>query len=490
MTARRSARSAMRVLSLVLLGLLTQASKAADGLWDEKFGGDPFVGTQVAQFPGQAQVRAIAETEDGAIWMAGHAIDLDGSTRLALSRMNEHGGIDGTFADGSGTLILPIVSTTFGAATTSAAVDVTAAGRPHPQSVLVAFQYTTLVEAQERGAGDNLLPLTELRRSEVPMVDGAYQTGVALIDASGRLDASFGDNGIAWVPAHAAGVALAREMEVDVQGNVYVLETGVDLRHAHITRFNTQGLVDIAFADLGTMNLTFGTPTQLNSFVLDRDGGLVLAGAADTQGNGNWDALALRVSLDGQLDTAYGNAGRAMLALDLGGDLAEVFNSVALDVQGHLVLAGSARTAAGSTCFATRLDAGGRADLNWPAQGTRTFDIAGVSPCVATSVAVSDAGRLAIGSTASAGPLPVAAVQALDAVTGNADPTFGPDVTGAVLAMDFAVGGRDIAVRFDALGRAQLALTAVHDKPYPQAFAARLTEDGTAVGEITAKRLR
>jgi uncharacterized delta-60 repeat protein len=480
----------MRVLSLVLMGLLSQTSKAADGLWDARFGGDPLVGVQVAPFPGQAHVRAVTETADGAVWMAGYGLAIDGSTQLAVSRMGENGEIDGAFANGQGALLLPVQSSTFGSGTTSAAVDLASAGRANPQSVLVAFQYTTQVESAERGAAAAILPLADLRRDDVPMVDGAYRTGVARIDAEGKVDRAFGDDGIAWVAPHAASVALARDLAVASDGSFYMLETGFDQRHAFVTRFDAQGAIDTQFAHLGVIELEFAMPTQLTALTVDRDGGLVVAGATDTLNDGNWNALVLRILADGQLDASYGNAGQFTLSLDLGGDLAEVVNAVTLDGKNHLVLVGSARTAGGATCFATRLDASGLADLNWAVDGSRTFDIVGLSQCRAISVSTSQSERVAVGVLANAAGMRVPAVQALNNATGAIDLSYGLDATGSVLALDFAVGGSDIAVHFDDQGRTLLALTALHDKPYEQAYAARLTEDGAPSAQLTARRLR
>ena len=170
----------------------------------------------------------------------------------------------------------------------------------------------------------------------------------ALLSAPGALDPTFGAGyGLTTVatpsatPLPGAVVAQANG-KIVVSGTAYVSATASSLA---IERFNADGTPDASFNGVGQLQvpLAYGQPAAT---AVQPDGKIIAAlGTTDPAGNPTY--LALRLNVDGTLDTTFGTGGFASypattttpVASRLGGALSRVVPLVQSD--GSIVLTGS-----------------------------------------------------------------------------------------------------------------------------------------------------
>jgi uncharacterized delta-60 repeat protein len=127
------------------------------------------------------------------------------------------------------------------------------------------------------------------------------------------------------------------------------------------------GLLDTTFGGsdgAGRVDLDFARPAgnfdSPRVVVVQRDHRIVVAGPCGAA-NGNTDICAGRLLPDGALDTTF-SGGRVAIALDLGGDNADLVTDMAVDHAGRtLILANTS----GGALFLIRLTATGGLDATW-----------------------------------------------------------------------------------------------------------------------------
>src|SRR5690606_3991855 len=132
-----------------------------------------------------------------------------------------------------------------------------------------------------------------------------------------------------------------------------------------VARLTAAGVPDLDFDFDGKRTINFGGPTDqhmaLDMIVLADGARSIVAGFAILAGNAEF-ALA-RLLGNGQLDPDFGTAGRAIIALDLGGDLQDTLTTVTELPDGKLLACGHVRVSATDEDFAcVRLHADGSLD--------------------------------------------------------------------------------------------------------------------------------
>jgi uncharacterized delta-60 repeat protein len=273
------------------------------------------------------------------------------------------------------------------------------------------------------------------------------------LEPGGPLDAGFGNEGIVELDEARFGIRH-QASSVLVQPDGRIVIAGARDEALFVLRLNADGSLDDSFGDAGA----YAGPAH------DYDSGSRIARVSSggyrvtTTSAGSCRILALTAG--GAVDTAYGDAGYAAVAADLGG--AVTCHSIAVQDDDKLVIAG----AAAAQAFAVRLLADGAPDPSFAA-----VDLA-ASVDEATAIAVAADGKILVGGKGVSG----ATIMRLQA-TGELDTLFGrsgatlidlPSEYGASPAI------HDLAVREDgsvfAAGGDYFSLTA-------RPFAVRLLGD-------------
>ena len=201
----------------------------------------------------------------------------------------------------------------------------------------------------------------------------------------GRLDSSFGNNGIVLTAIGAfknPEYAIGRKVLTQADGTVYL-----------IFETNYQTLIACFHAD-GTLNLSYGNNGYSKAVAiwgatgaLQSDGKIVLAGT-------NGDFALTRFNTDGNLDTTFSLDGKENTDFESGNDIA---NSVAIRSDGKIVVAGSSRwnDEAYEDWTVARYNINGTLDTTFSKDGKLTKDF-GSAYESANSVAIQGDGKIVV----------------------------------------------------------------------------------------------
>lgn len=246
----------------------------------------------------------IAIQPDGKLVMAGSAI-IDGSADFVVVRLNTNGTLDNTFdADG-------------------VAITSVSAGDDRPGAVAIQSDGKILV------VGD-CLP------SGV-----AKDIALARYNPDGSLDAGFGNGGKKVVSFGGPsfnetvnGIALQNDGKFVIAGSVS--DPTIDLAAA---RFNADGTVDTTFSVDGFAVTSIAQDTSDEAFdvVVQRNGKIIIAGVS-TLPNAQTNVVLARYTADGSLDPTFNDDGVVVTDYGNSGEMAQ---SVALQADGNIVVAGS-----------------------------------------------------------------------------------------------------------------------------------------------------
>jgi uncharacterized delta-60 repeat protein len=387
---RRAGLAALVPCVLVLLLVLSCArAQAFPGDLDASFG---VGGVALASLGdgGDAEATATASTADGGLVVAGSAVEA-GGLDLALERLTAAGQLDPSFGtDGV------VVDTTIGQTTSQAnAVAVEPDG-----DILVA------------GSADTASCGAELM--------------LALYSPTGQLVTSF-HNGVG--PAGTALVAVGDDC--DAQANAIVLDgadvlvTGSAGEGANTQMFYAE-LSASTGAQVGTSRLFalgVGTDTVGNAIALD-GADVVLAGT--TEGADARELALAQVTPAGATVGGFGSGGTVTQAV---GSSDAIANGVAVEPSGRIVVSGSVVQTQGTAALLAAFTAAGTLDSSFGSSGTTQLAIGAGGNAVASAIALTPEGGLAIAGQAAGTIDGQAANQPLVArltATGALDPSFAP----------------------------------------------------------------
>lgn len=164
------------------------------------------------------------------------------------------------------------------------------------------------------------------------------QLAVARYEADGRIDAGFGNQGLALFP-RAAVRGKGRAVAIQNDGKIVVAGEWSDELQSDLllARLLPDGRLDPAFGNGGWVRDEIGEVGEgLSGVLIQSDGKIVVGGYVVSNTTGR-DILAARFEANGQLDQSFGSRGRRVLALSSGNDEARALQS---DGNGHLYLAG------------------------------------------------------------------------------------------------------------------------------------------------------
>ncbi|HEX4611040.1 MAG TPA: hypothetical protein VH092_22810, partial [Urbifossiella sp.] len=240
---------------------------------------------------------------------------------------------------------------------------------------------------------------------------------VVRVTAAGAIDTTFGTGGTAVVPlpanttqADLAAIVVQSDGQILVAGD----ETPAPLVHDTaqlydlvVARLTATGQADTSFGTGGTAVLSDPTGTvttlQAGGLAVQPDGRIVVAGDGSTShflgGMGSYEPAAVRLTVTGQFDPSFGNAGIARIGFPQAG-IFGTFQSVSVLADGGLLLAGNVLPSSGAYVgAAARLTAAGQLD---PSYGTAGLAVTGtLTPNGAPTVntAIDSSGRAVFDAT-------------------------------------------------------------------------------------------
>jgi uncharacterized delta-60 repeat protein len=220
---------------------------------------------------------------------------------------------------------------------------------------------------------------------------------LARYNSDGSLDSGFGVGGkvVNGVAGLGNAVALQADGKIVVAG-----ETAGDFL---LARYNSDGSLDTSFGTAGSLTTDIGgTANRATNIVLQSDGNIVVSGAVPKVINadpatpeGHTDVV--RYSANGGLDGSFGTGGKLALPATLVGE------SLALQPDGKLLLAGSVNVGSGATAttdFALmRLNSNGSPDATFGNAGTVVTAISNERDAALTVALQADGKIVLAGST-------------------------------------------------------------------------------------------
>jgi uncharacterized delta-60 repeat protein len=343
-------------------GSLRQVIASAPGTLDVTFSGD---GKLPIDFGNNADIgQFVVAQPDGKLIVIGSSTP-DINADFALARYNNDGSPDMTF-DADGRVTTDFVRDLFGSGH-----DVAYAGALQSDGKLV-------VVGETSGGF------------------GYYQSfAVARYNANGSLDSSFDGDG--RVTTDFGNNNYGRSVAIQADGKIVVsgITSGGTTSYFALARYNANGSLDSTFDQDGKLIADFhGWGVYGGKIVLQSDGKILLAGSRTDPYNEDDFAVA-RYSPDGSLDTNFGGGGLVVTNIFSADDFC---NSIAIQPDGKIILAGSSYDAGVSYPVMARYGTNGELDASFGTNG-KVISTSNGSGMEGKAVAIQPNGKILIGDT-------------------------------------------------------------------------------------------
>src|SRR6266536_6281699 len=249
------------------------------------------------------------------------------------------------------------------------------------------------------------------------------QFALVRYNSDGNLDTSLNGSGklttaVGARDCHGQGMALQSDGKIVVAG--YSFNAGGYCSFT-VLRYGADGSLDTSFADSGKVTTNVGTKNaSAESVTIQSDGKIVVAGSFNTSGNN--DFAVVRYNANGSLDTSFNKTGKA--TADFGAD--DFGRSVAMHGDGRIVVTGYTTKSYYSKkhCALACFKANGSLDTSFNGTGKVTTDFGGDGNAEGRSVAVQTDGKIVVVGYATAGSTEKFALARYNA-DGTLDTSFG-----------------------------------------------------------------
>jgi uncharacterized delta-60 repeat protein len=253
-----------------------------------------------------------------------------------------------------------------------------------------------------------------------------YDFAIVRYTSSGRLDRTFGGDGKVLTDFGSAndiatGIAVQADGKIVVGG--YTIDEGGDFDFA-LARYQGSGRLDRSFGSQGLVTTDLGGDEVVHAIALQDDGRILVAGDAGTANGDDFDFAVMRYTGTGQPDSTFGDGGSIVTAFGPDHDVAQ---AVAVQEDGKVVLVGYADTGAGFDFALARYRPGGALDQGFGIGGRVTTDFPSGSDR-AWALAIQEDGRIVLGGESFPGEDSDFAL-ARYLSSGDLDLTFGGDGT-------------------------------------------------------------
>ena len=207
----------------------------------------------------------------------------------------------------------------------------------------------------------------------------SYGFAAVRYNANGSLDTSFNGTGIVTTSFGTLGTAAAGN-SVALQSDGKIVVAGylapnnfVPLANLEVVRYNINGSLDTSFNGTGTLGVSIAGDWQAAyGVVLQTDGKIVVAGQCRIAGKYKFGLS--RVNPNGTLDTTFNGTGMLTTSIGNGDDRG---NSVALQADGKIVVAGSSYNGSNDDFALVRYNSDGSLDTSFNGTGKVTTDFGG-----------------------------------------------------------------------------------------------------------------
>lgn len=410
-----------------------------------------------------------------------------GDADFMLVRYNLDGSLDAGFGQGG------IVSADFGGYETSEAVARDAQGRflvggqIEGRAAVVRFDASGRIDAGFGQGGrialdtpaGNLKDLVVDAQGRFLVLADAYINGssdllVARFDADGDADPSFGQGG--WLPIRHEGQDSPKALALDGQGRVVVLGQlyAADYTHSSfvVDRLGSDGQLDTGFGQAGTTAFDFNGQSYPGGLAIDAQDRIVVVGNATSGGFGNTRPAVARLSASGALDPSFGG-GKFQFDIQPGVSSFSAIADVAIAADGGLLVGGEVNIV-GYDYAVVRIASDGALDASFGdgGQGTLGIDFYDQAAAVALDTTSDRPGLVVVGRSFNSNHAMQNFSVARFDLSGQADAAFGGD-GGVATEIYASQADRAQSVLVDAQSRILLLGTSGSD-----ASLARLTSDG------------
>jgi len=185
----------------------------------------------------------------------------------------------------------------------------------------------------------------------------------------GVLDVSFGTNGVKGIDYNSGSdesfaTALQSDGKILVGGRTDNNNNSTD---ALLVRLNSDGSIDSSFGTAGRVVTNISNQDLIKGIVVQPDGKIIAGGFYITD-DGHY--FVMRLNADGSFDNTFGSAG-----IDTFGQFQGTLQSVLLQSDGKILLAGSDYTNTNKHSFLMRLKSDGSIDSTFSADGKVIYNI-------------------------------------------------------------------------------------------------------------------
>ncbi len=229
---------------------------------------------------------------------------------------------------------------------------------------------------------------------------GANDFAVVRYNANGSLDTSFNGTGKLVTDI---GVAYDRGFSVTIQPDGKIVVAGFSDRGSSsssdlvVMRYNANGSLDTSFNGTGKVvtDIGVGTSDFGESVTVQPDGKIVVAGYSYS--GGGYDFAVVRYNANGSLDTSFNGTGK--LVTDIGVGPSDFGESVTVQLDGKIVLAGQSYSGSSYDFAVARYNANGSLDTSFNGTGKLMTDIGGTTDERGESVTVQPDGKIVVAGT-------------------------------------------------------------------------------------------
>ena len=319
---------------------LTVTRYNTNGSLDNSFGGDGIVTIDLGYYDERGN--SVAIQADGKIVVAGYS-----SLYLAMARFNTDGSLDSSF-DGDGILTLD-------------------SGPSSDKGYAIAFQTDGKIVV----AGNSGIVFAVTR-----------------FNTDGNLDNTFDGDG-SLITNFVGSMSACYAVTIQADGKIVVAGNSDD--DFALVRYNIDGSLDSSFDSDGKLTTNFGIGSAVGkSIAIQSDGKLVVAGLGDN-GTSNIDFILVRYNADGSLDNSFDSDGKVFT--DFGSSTDDKGNSIIIQADGKMVVAGSSSNGSNSDFALARYNTDGSLDLTFDNDGRLLTDFGGADD-IANAVAIQSDGKI------------------------------------------------------------------------------------------------
>lgn len=393
-------------LAAAITAILAVPAQAVPGDLDITFS---FDGKQTTDFFQDDTATGIAIQPDGKIVIGGHSGDGTSNDDFVMARYNSNGSLDTTFgvngfqAKGFGAedqahamVLQPDGKIILAGSTNNSGTNDFALLRCNANGSFDTTFGTNGIVTTPIGGGDDRCTSVALQKDGKIVVAGSAHNGsntdfaVARYNPDGTLDTSFSTDG-KQTTDFLAGNDVAQAVAVQPDGKIVVAGSAKNggLYEFAVARYNADGSPDLGFSSDGRQTTIFSNGDDFgHSVALQKDGKIVVAGAAHSDVNGS-DLAVVRYNPDGSLDNGFSGDGKVITTI---GDYTDGA-AVAVQYDGKIVIAGSA--AIPSNVAVARFNPDGSLDSGFSGDGQQKTKI-GTGNDIGTAMALQADGKIVV----------------------------------------------------------------------------------------------